>query len=263
MLAAGYSQGHRRLEIAGITAFLAVTTILSIKVLLNAGQNGWLIAAAVLMGFIAADFTSGFVHWAADSWGALDMPVLGASFLRPFREHHVDQKAITRHDFVETNGNNSLISLPMLGGALAVPLKDDEWFGSCLVAFITALALFVFATNQIHKWAHTDEPPRAVVLMQRAQLILPPAHHAIHHTAPYDKHYCITVGWLNGSLGYIRFFRGLEWTITRLTGALPRQDDIGRDAALAVAHKEGLFEPLQAPKLPESREPARVAVRKD
>jgi ubiquitin-conjugating enzyme E2 variant len=77
--------------------------------------------------------------------------------------------------------------------------------------------------------------------LQRCHLILPPEHHARHHSAPFDQHYCITVGWMNVPLQRIGFFRMLERFVTAATGALPRHDDIGEAAALAVASENGVI----------------------
>jgi ubiquitin-conjugating enzyme E2 variant len=94
----------------------------------------------------------------------------------------------------------------------------------------------VLFTNQFHKWSHLDRPPRLVAFLQKLHLILPPEHHAVHHRAPYAKYYCITTGWLNEPLHRLGFFQGLERTITALTGQLPREDDLGRSAALALVN---------------------------
>jgi len=113
-------------------------------------------------------------------------------------------------------------------------------------AMTFSLCLAIFGTNQFHKWAHMDEPPRYARMLQKASLILPPEHHAVHHTAPYAKYYCITVGWMNEALFRLRFFQTLEKTIGWLTGLIPREDDIGKKAALVVAQQP----PPPLPELP-------------
>jgi plasmanylethanolamine desaturase len=182
--------------------------------------------AAGLLGYVLADLVSGVVHWAGDRLLTVDTPVFGPHFVRPFREHHDDPRALTRHGFLETNGNNAVVSLSGLGGAWLLPIESgaSSWFGAALlVATMTALSW----TNQLHKWAHAERPPRLVVLLQRARLILHPAHHDVHHGAPHDRHYCITTGWLNRPLTTLRFFPGLEWVAERvLRRRLHRDHDV-------------------------------------
>ena len=231
----GYSPAVRRFEIASIVVYALVMAALAVRVAPRAIRNPWLALTAFMAGFVLADFVSGFVHWAADTWGTPEWPLVGKALIRPFREHHVDQKEITRHDFVETNGNNCFVSIgPALGAAL-LPQTGAGFFFTAVLMF--SLCLFILGTNQFHKWSHLDEPPRWVALLQRANLILPPEHHAQHHAAPYAKYYCITVGWLNEALFRLRFFQTLERMMTATTGMVPREDDIGTRAALVVARR--------------------------
>jgi ubiquitin-conjugating enzyme E2 variant len=76
--------------------------------------------------------------------------------------------------------------------------------------FVVALLLVVIMTNQIHKWAHlahVGRPvPSIVRALQRSRVILSPEHHQIHHTPPYDTHYCITSGITNAPLARIGFW---------------------------------------------------------
>jgi ubiquitin-conjugating enzyme E2 variant len=189
--------------------------------------------AAFILAYLSADLICGLVHWSADTWGSRDLPLLGRAFLRPFREHHVDPMSITRHDFVETNGNSCLVSLPVLGLALWLAPGVDGGGTVFPSAFLGALVCWVMLTNQFHKWAHLPDPGRVVALLQRLHLILPPANHAHHHALPFNTHYCITSGWLNMPLARARFFPLLERCVTWCTGALPRRDLLEAHAAAA------------------------------
>ena len=235
-LAAGYTRGVRLFDWFSITTWSLVMAGVAWRLGPQLLSSPWLVVSAVAAGYLLADFTSGFVHWLADSWGSVDMPIVGKALLRPFREHHVDAKAITRHDFVETNGNNCFISLGPAVACLFLPLEGPLWlFGTVSLA---SLVVWIFLTNQFHKWSHMDEPPVVVDLLQRAHVILPRGHHDFHHRAPYNRTYCITAGWMNYPLDAIRFFPLLEKLVTATTGMLPRQDDIGELAARMVAEAQ-------------------------
>jgi ubiquitin-conjugating enzyme E2 variant len=209
----GYGRGHRALEIVSIVLFFAALFSLGFRtvqaVSAEAPVNRWPLAISALGGFLLADFLSGVAHWMGDTVGDESTPLIGQNFVKPFRMHHIDPKDITRHDFVETNGNSSIASLPSMAILLVVmPSTAGPLLYLCLMVAIAAL--FVFCTNQFHKWAHADAPPAAVRWLQRAGFILSPEHHAIHHAAPHDKYYCITVGWMNPVLTRLRFFRACE-----------------------------------------------------
>jgi ubiquitin-conjugating enzyme E2 variant len=123
---------------------------------------------------------------------------------------------------------------------------DDSW-GASAALFDSAFLWFIYATNSLHRWAHMEPArvPSVVKVLQRLHLVLPPEHHGIHHVAPYTKYYCITVGWMNEPLHRIGFFRILERVISRLTGLVPRADDIGVRAATALVDSaEGGQAPL-------------------
>ena len=72
-------------------------------------------------------------------------------------------------------------------------------------------------------------------VLQKLHIILPPGHHQLHHSSPYDTYYCITTGWLNWPLAKIGFYRHAERFITAMFGLIPRRDDIGLKAALQIA----------------------------
>jgi hypothetical protein len=177
----------------------------------------WLIAVAIPLGVILGDFVSGIVHWAADTYGSEDMPVIGPSLVKPFRLHHVYPRDICTHGLIETTGNVCILAVPLLSVSLYL-----MWLmpGSGLLAFsVVCLALMAtatVATNQFHKWAHQERPSAFARWLQRKRLVLEPAHHKRHHTEPFNVNYCITNGWLNPLLNKLKFFRRLEATLALL-----------------------------------------------
>lgn len=213
----GYSRTHRAVEIASIAAvsILLVSFAVRIAGSVTSASGALRLVLTALSAYVATDLFSGVVHWAGDTIGDERVPFLGPNFIKPFRVHHVDQMAITRHDLIETNGNNCiLIAGPLAVAFLVLPRVENGRFFAC--SFMAFLALFVVATNQFHKWAHQPRPPRVARVLQATGLILTRHHHDIHHAAPHDRHYCITVGWLNPLLNVVGFFRGAEWLVAQV-----------------------------------------------
>lgn len=75
------------------------------------------------------------------------------AFIRPFREHHIDPTAITRHDFIETNGDNFMVTIPALGYMayqfISYPIEKIMriYHWNC---FVFLLGIFVAMTNQVY-----------------------------------------------------------------------------------------------------------------
>src|SRR5262245_5469238 len=244
-LAAGYTRAHRTLEIASIVVFGMLLALLAVRTTKGLWQAPWTFPVALVAAMIVADLLSGLVHWGADTWGTVETPLLGGSLIRSFREHHVNPKSITHHDFIEANGNSCLVLLPVVALALVVPISPGAPWGLLAAMFLGILCFFLAATNEFHKRAHQDTPPRLFRALQRMHVILPATIHELHHQSPFARYYCITTGWLNAPLTAIGFFATLETVIARTTGAIPRQDDIGHEAALELAASLGIV--AQAP----------------
>jgi hypothetical protein len=176
----------RAVEISSVVLFFALLACtvpkLSIQYLPFALMGGWLLA----------DLFSGLVHWALDTYGSVRTPIVGPAIIRPFREHHADPQGMTRHDFFEVNGSSCLGCLPML--VLSFFL---DGFGHAL---LIATCAGILVTNQCHKWAHMDVPPPFARALQKLRLVLRAEEHRLHHTPPYNSHFCTANGWLNGPL---------------------------------------------------------------
>jgi hypothetical protein len=216
---------HNLLEAFGIVTsyfFVAVMSWRSVTQVVDSfaiggATEGWfrvgLVGTAILAGYIVADIVSGLVHFTFDRYMNVDTFLLGPNFVRPFREHHSDPIDITRHGFLETNGNNCLATVIPLWLVMIAPWTYDNRIWHWTATMLTVGAVATFATNQFHKWAHDVSAPAFITWIQRRHLILPVNHHQIHHTWPYETYYCITTGWMNWPLHKIRFWVLLEKVI--------------------------------------------------
>ncbi len=182
---------------AAVPLALGLVGVLAVRVArgLDGSGGALLVAVGFVAGWMAADLVSGLVHWWADRIAREDLPWIGPGFVQPFRDHHVAPNAICRHGFLDTNGNNCIVVLPVLVAVLlAVPEPPSSAGGVLGTAFFASLCAWSCLTNQIHKWAHQPRVPRALRWLQRRGVLLSREHHAGHHAPPFASRYCITAG---------------------------------------------------------------------
>jgi len=167
------------------------------------------VAIGVAGGYVGADVASGVVHWFCDRFFEEDSPFIGRLLLQPFREHHRDPLAMTRHGWLELCGNSAVAVAPLLVGAVAWPLGRAGGSLSTLTdGAVVAFALAALGTNAFHCWAHAERVPRLVARLQSLGLILAPRAHEVHHSR--GGAYCVTSGWANRVIDGFSVFTRLE-----------------------------------------------------
>lgn len=215
----------RYVEITAVVACIALDLVLLAQVftgIVRFRPSGLVMAGIAFGAYLLADFVTGLVHFVGDSFGTVDTPVLGRTFVLPFRSHHVHPEEICVHDFVETNGNNAFATLFAVIPTVAFADVAGSAGGAVLGLFVLVFSVLVMLTNQFHKWTHVSDPPRVVRWLQRAGILLSPAAHLPHHAPPYGRGYCVTSGIFNRLLDPIGFFPFLERVI-RAVLFLPRR----------------------------------------
>jgi len=226
MLASQYTTSKQIGEIVSVAAYVVFLCLTCLNIIQHLSFSSvWIVIVACVWSMILADLFSGLVHWGADTWGSFSTPFVGKTFIRSFREHHVDPYRITHHDIIETNGDNCMITVLPLALLSFVNIRDGNNSDLFIVSFVMLLCIWVSFTNQIHKWAHTLKPNGAIRFLQEIKFVLSRKDHQIHHHTPFDRYYCITTGWLNPLLGSISFWKRMENLIEDVTQEKPRKDD--------------------------------------
>jgi ubiquitin-conjugating enzyme E2 variant len=201
------------LDAFAVMSFAALVSHVAARIALAANARSHLlsIGAGAIAGYLVADLVSGIVHWFCDTFFAEDTPLIGRAFIHPFREHHRDPMAITRHGFLEVNGNNCLALLLLLLPLelVAAPIGDRV---PLLFLQTTALGFcaFTFLTNQCHKWAHQKSVISPVRWLQQSGILLSKSHHVLHHRPPFAQAYCVTTGRMNPLLDRLQIFARIE-----------------------------------------------------
>lgn len=191
---------------------------------------------------IAADFVSGLVHWAEDTFGTESTPLVGRWIVAPNVLHHHDASA-----FVAKGWLASSWDLALAAGILVAISIATGWFG----AGVAVLAFLGANANQFHKWCHV--PARAPLVVRaawRSGLLQGPRHHARHHRGAKNEAYCVITPFVNPVLDRIGFWRGLERCIVPFTGA-PRREDLRAIRVMRIARR------MDGARLTDSR-PSRV-----
>lgn len=170
-------------------------------------REGIVLAVAAACGYLAADLASGLVHWFCDRFFEEDSPFVGRLLIRPFREHHRDPAAMTRHNWLELCGNSAQAVAPLLLAAQAAP-PAEGLLATFADGAVASFALAALGTNAFHCWAHAERVPPLVARLQALGLILPPEAHAVHHTR--GGAYCVTSGWANRAVDRLALPARLE-----------------------------------------------------
>jgi hypothetical protein len=175
------------------------------------------IVLELAIGLLAADFVSGLVHWAEDTFGTESTPLVGRWIVAPNVLHHRDPAAFVGKSWLASSWDLAAASLVLLAIAIACGRLGP------------GIAIFALAganANQIHKWSHAPaQAPWLVRALWRTGLLQTPRQHARHHVGEKNEGYCVVTPFLNPVLDRIRFWRVLERCTVPFFGA-PRREDL-------------------------------------
>jgi hypothetical protein len=189
----------------------------------------WAVLAGLALGAFLADFASGTMHWAFDTYFSEHSAV--ARMVVRVREHHVYPDRIFRYGFFEDGG-----LLAVFGFVFSAPFVALAVFGEQLPAALRmvavlvglSLALEIMFMGELHKIGHRTEQGQLLATLQRLHLVMSPEHHLAHHAGEHLTDYCLVNGWADDTLGKLGVFRGFEQLIAVVAPRLcPRANDLG------------------------------------
>jgi plasmanylethanolamine desaturase len=171
----------------------------------------------LFLGYLAADFVAGLVHFSMDNYGSRSTPLIGGE-IGANRRHHIEPRLFLRNSWWK-NARSTLPIILALAGLFYV-------FDFINVFSITFL-IVGWNANEVHKWSHQTqkERPRIVTLLQKWGVIQSVKEHNKHHSGLKDSHYCTVSPFVNPILEKIGFWNKFEVLIYWVTGARKVVDD--------------------------------------
>lgn len=165
----------------------------------------------VVFVILIADFVSGFVHWAEDAYARRDTPIIGRWIGEANIEHHAKPRAFVTRSWWRSSWDLVLTGLIIVSTA---------WWLKLLTWHVWLFAFVAANANQVHKWAHRapHENGRIITWLQKLKLIQTQRHHAKHHAAKKNSHYCSITNFLNPILEELEFWSLLERFNARVFG---------------------------------------------
>lgn len=181
----------------------------------------WLVA--LVSGYFLADFVSGIIHWAIDTW--FSEQSLGR-MVAIAREHHTHPRHVLEYRFVDHATLGSVPSVlffgPMMALVWLLPSTTAVYVG-VIWSFIITLTL-LFGTS-LHNLGHRQPQSRLLRILMMYRLVLSPKHHMVHHLGDQTVRYCVVNGWANPLCDHLGVWRGLEAVIMHMTDSIPREND--------------------------------------
>lgn len=179
---------------------------------------------AILIGYFLADVASGFVHWATDTWFSERQ---FGRLIAIAREHHTHPAHILGYRFLENATLGSAPSALFIGPfAILVSFLPRSAISYSIMIVLFLLSLTLLFGTSLHNIGHRKVKSPVLKVAQKLRLVITPAYHHVHHSGDQTTRYCTVNGWANPLLDHIGFWRTLEDLIRRITGAVPREDDI-------------------------------------
>lgn len=188
------------------------------------GPSAIITVLAVLVGYFLSDVASGLVHWATDTWFSERQ---FGRLIAIAREHHTHPGHILGYRFLENATLGSAPSALFIGPvAIAIAFAPRSSFLYAVMIVLLLISLTLLFGTSLHNIGHRKVRSPVLKVAQKLRLVITPAYHHVHHGGDQTTRYCTVNGWANPLLDRIDFWRRLERLIHRVTGAVPREDDV-------------------------------------